>query len=287
MLWMLIMPLESFDIETFKDELFDAVGDYFDQLTAEGEDVQLLKDYAFIRKISNQASDSAIKVSALVATKRDYVENTGCENVCSFLQKVYELISPVRKKLEIQLEGVGQESSKKDEFLTLLIRNHRQQSNQYNGYLVTVDRLDYDLVNKTPAAFDLYRKINQVIASDNSSNRRVQIVVRQAEHYTTLDIDKQRESCFVIDAAGDFKQYNLFDLVSHSPYVRVLYYVNTQEYSMDGISTKQAKMQHDAYSCSVFALDHSLQLAENEGIHGWLQDNAQRDDERNDRFYVN
>jgi hypothetical protein len=268
------------DSQAFCSSLFNAINDYFEEKEEADIDPRTLPDYAFLKKIFLKAGNDEPRLNILFMIKQ-YVAEKGYQNLGDVVKELYDKVKSVKLTLRTQMEAFAQEDpTQKDELVKLMMCQFRQDPT-YNGYFASADPVGStgtikhsSDANDTPTMAALRSNIQRIMDNDDPKNNRIQIIVRQFDHYTTLDIDKRSGSVFIIDAAGDTKQYNLFALLETNELVKQLYYVRTSEFLTDKGDKKQARMQYDTYSCSIFALDHSLQVARNLQLHKWLQANA-------------
>ncbi len=125
---------------------------------------------------------------------------------------------------------------------------------------------------------ELFAEISTII--DNNQDNRLQIVLRTGPHYLTLDINKEKKSCVVIDAAGDLRQERFWQIGSFINSIHHITYLKAEQVPHPDDSTRSMKtiLQCDAYSCSIFALDHAKQIASLEDIHEHLNSVSSEED---------
>lgn len=100
---------------------------------------------------------------------------------------------------------------------------------------------------------------------------RYQLIIRYDNHYTAVDIDKRNNppSCLILDAAGD-SRYTFYSLNA--------FFLNYECAVVNGFSMDENKnIQRDKHSCSLFALDHCIQLSYTESdFHKFIFNNASK-----------
>lgn len=88
-------------------------------------------------------------------------------------------------------------------------------------------------------------------------NQRYRLIVHtDGMHFTAVDVNPSQNSCIVLDAAGDDRGAevkNHFEQKGYTAYYASKLVANVAEF--------RAKLQYDRYNCSMFALDHCIQLA--------------------------
>lgn len=282
------MPKLTFNVETFKDDLFEYLGEKFDEAEENGK---TLEDSPFLSKLSRMTVDteSEIYVSHLIREIKDYVKlcHKGGSQIGPIVQELYDLIEfDFRNSLAFLINSVDTDPVKKDEFVQLVMQ-HFEEHEAYNGYLVHNDEpLEHESMPPVagehplaPTIAALYYRLNQVIAEGSPHSNRMQIIVRQQEHYTLIDIDKAARSAFVIDSSGDAKALILNDFARYSAHIDKVYHVAEHEYdrplsgcpSGPGGGKGISRMQKDGWSCSVFALEFSRLVARSPSLHQLLE----------------
>lgn len=113
----------------------------------------------------------------------------------------------------------------------------------------------------------LFQELDRII--DGSPGNRIQVIVRTGSHYLTLDIDKEKNSCFVVDAAGNVRQNDFLDVTRFSSHIQKVAYIprRTIPHPEDATKTVNVVLQASPYGCFLFALDHARQIANIEYIH--------------------
>ncbi len=203
------MKLHAFTKSTFCNDLSDHINELFE--LAEEEDTTLV-DSHFLGRLFRMASNKD-DVSKIIKSIQQYVDKE--KTVSTHVQALYDLVKfDFKHNLEFLIESVDNDPVKKDEFVQLLM-SHWQSVGGYNGYLMNNDEPELDTqppesnkdIKLIPSIKSLYFRLNQIIERDDPSNKTIQIIVRQDEHYTPIDINKETRSCFMIDAAADSKEY--------------------------------------------------------------------------------
>lgn len=274
------MPIETFCRETFCDDLADYIEQIFDKYDERNTE---LDDKHCLGQLFRMAANST-HVSKVIALIQNYVD--GKKHVGAEMQELYNLVKfDFTHNLDYLIQSVDDDPVKKDEFVQLIM-SHWQAEGLYNGYLMNNDNpeelemLEFgstdNEVKLIPTVAALYHRLNEIIELDDKE--RIQIIVRQDEHYTPLDIDKSTRSCFIIDAAGDAKELSLHEFVNYSPYIDRLVYVKQHQYEIpptlllpDSKSTQTtSRVQKDEWSCSIYSLKYSQLSAEVPGLHLFL-----------------
>lgn len=113
----------------------------------------------------------------------------------------------------------------------------------------------------------LFQELDKII--EGSPGNRIQVIVRTGPHYLTLDIDKEKHSCFVIDAAGNVRQNDFLDATKFSSHIQKVAYIprSTIPHPEDATKMVNVVLQASPYGCFLFALDHAKQIANIENIH--------------------
>ncbi len=291
------MPLTTFSKATFKDELFDHLDGLFDMAAERDEQ---LADHVFLGQLYRMAANQDTHVSQLIKMIQDYVNHT--KRTGAVVNELYQLIQfDFKHNLNFLIESVDDDPVKKDEFVQLIM-THWCQEGRFNGYLMNNDNPELKTLPPMttpegailiPSIAALYHRLNEIIANDTSESGRIQVIVRQNEHYTPIDIDKARRSCFVIDAAGDAKELILRDFVNYSPYIDKLCYVAQHEYLIpDELlradtpnATTISRVQKDKFSCSIFSLQYARLVAAEEDLHASVFEKATCMDEHQQTLY--
>lgn len=97
----------------------------------------------------------------------------------------------------------------------------------------------------------------------------------------TLDIDKEKKSCFILDAAGDIRQERFLALSTFIQDIDRVTYVKTENvpHPDDSARTIRTILQCDSHSCSIFALDHAKQIASLKDIHEQIKETSSGEEE--------
>lgn len=117
---------------------------------------------------------------------------------------------------------------------------------------------------------DFYSHTIQGIIQNSPSNR-LQVIIGYGCHYTPLDIDKTEHSCFVFDAADDFRQYFIIDALSKIENFPKIYYVKNRQFQYKTYFDRNTKLQHDNFSCPLFSVDQSFHVSQINNIHTLLK----------------
>ncbi|MDF1757351.1 MAG: hypothetical protein P1U74_03550 [Legionellaceae bacterium] len=277
------MPLETFTKASFKEELFDFLCEKFDE--AEESDSSL-PDSAFLGRLSRASvnEENPLFVSQIIKMIHDYVHQMERQDK-SIGPVVWHLSNIIKfdfkHNLEFLIESLDDDPIQKDEFILLMMHYFSKECN-YNGYLVHDDDpkeheitvgID-DSISLIPSISALYYRLNQVIENDPSSNTRIQIIVRQNEHYTPIDINKETRQCLIIDAASDSKELTLRDFIKYTNNLDKMVYVAQHNYLIpetlahsDTSNIGTSRVQKDLWSCSIFSLEYSRLLATKPDAH--------------------
>ena len=197
-----------------------------------------------------------------------------------------EFCSPVKLKMKVQIDSLSCNSTPKDDLIELMLHDYRQ--NGINAYLIAPEKIPPTIIGSSvftvvsakklmPILEKIANAIRQCILADVSSHPRIQMIVRQQEHYCVVDFEKSSGRCFVLDAAGDARQYNLIDVLKSLSVVTSIVYVNNFTYEHAG-AMKTTTLQKDFYSCALFALDHVQVCASQDDLHQILATKANDED---------
>lgn len=102
---------------------------------------------------------------------------------------------------------------------------------------------------------DFEKHLNNVDIHEELHSSRYRLIVRTDHHYTVVDIDKRTNphSCLILDATNDPRMFSIYCIAKQS---------NFNAFCFSGLSMAPTiKLQYDAHSCSMFALDHCIQLS--------------------------
>lgn len=130
----------------------------------------------------------------------------------------------------------------------------------------------------------LFQELDKII--EGSPGNRIQVIIRTGPHYLTLDIDKEKCSCFIIDAAGNARQNDFLDVTQFSSHIQKVAYIprSTISHPEDASKTVNVILQASAYGCFLFALDHARHVANIDNIHETILENPS--EERSDVYEV-
>lgn len=209
--------------------------------------------------------------------------------------------SPQKRKIQMQIDSLGKTADPKDELILLMIEDLKEKFG-LSAYLVTVDPNaapqkivgscffsgTMPQVRELPRFAKLYEDIIDILSHDETP--RILIIVRQIDHYTVLDFDKDSKQCLILDAANDMRQFNFLKLKDKTPFVEKMIYVKPFNLPADPekqIAGKALGLQKDTYNCAAYALDH-LYVASTQGnLHHMLRESMQPDPEKPEVFFVN
>lgn len=288
------MPLTTFARHTFREDLFDYLDEKFDEADENG---WILADSVFLGQLSRASVrvEHPIHISQLIKMIHEYVakqENMG-ETVGPVVRELHELVRfDFKNNLKFLIDSLDDDPVQKDDLVKLMIKYFRSEP-FYNGYLIDNDNPSVDEVvdgtiagtHLIPAVSALYHRLNKLIGEVAENVNRIQIIVRQQEHYTALDVDRQNRRCFVIDSAGDSSELNLREFIRYSPHIDSLYYVAQHEYSIPPElaitgrdDTNTSRIQKDECSCSIFSLEYSFVMAKKYDLYSTATECAQPDD---------
>lgn len=271
--------------------LVESVFDILDDMNIEEEvDKDLLQSlYFYTAKITNDRFKLLSFIQNLVDDNGQEGRHPLILKLYQIFLKEYELVldSPVKLKLKSQIDSLAENSLPKDELIELILRKYRIQG--LHAYLIAPSQDSQSIVGSSIFTVISQKKLMPLLQNiclaikqhliDFCDLPRIQMVVRQQEHYSVLDYDKETGQCFILDAAGDARQNNLLDLLQTIPMISSVVYVKNFDYVYDGM-VKTTTLQKDYYSCAVFALDHVVVCAEQHNLHEILQTRAQVEDEK-------
>ncbi len=157
----------------------------------------------------------------------------------------------------------------RDELVQLLISDINESFRDSDCYFLNTDPYlkipmqasesmeDHDARKKRA----LFQELDKII--EGSPGNRIQVIIRTGPHYLTLDIDKEKCSCFIIDAAGNARQNDFLDVTQFSSHIQKVAYIprSTIPHPEDASKTVNVILQASAYGCFLFALDHARHVA--------------------------
>ncbi|WP_347252415.1 hypothetical protein [Legionella sp.] len=295
----------------FRNDLWDVFDTYIEQNEEKKEEIP---DFAFVETIYWDITKEKLSLREIFGKIQEHVLKEGYDNVHSFFQELsvlkmnskYDTIfseddqdysktaekepEPTKEKLKMQITDFSRPGDHRDE-LVLLMMHHTSQQQTYNGYLVDANRFSMLPFNSEELLMEkeereiahakrenklLFTEMDRVIKEDKSGSNRIQIIVKSGPHYTTLDIDKENRSCFIVDAADDSRQYRLHQLADYSDFIDKVTYVKSPTIPSGKIDspTMKAALQKDDCSCAIFASEHSSILAKEPDLHNWLGEKA-------------
>lgn len=209
-----------------------------------------------------------------------------------YVQEYGAFKSPIKIGLKQQIDSLFQNSKPKDEFIRLMLHEYRKMG--INSFLLTSDEFktiqSESIVGSffkltpivkpklLPAISHLLSQMRDVL-DENPELTRLQFILRQQDHYTVIDIDMNFKQAFIMDAAGDERQFNYHHLLDVIPEIERIVYVKNHNYQAKD-KIKVSNLQKDEYSCSIFALDHVLAAATFPDLHGYLQSRMQVESEQ-------
>jgi hypothetical protein len=82
------------------------------------------------------------------------------------------------------------------------------------------------------------------------------LLIRHHEHYLAAHLSRTHEtaSCVLLDAANDYRIHSISTTLEDAGFER--HYATGMSFDLS-----ESNIQHDAYNCSMFALDHVIQLS--------------------------
>lgn len=187
----------------------------------------------------------------------------------------------IQFKLYSQMTQLDKPDVLKDEMVQVLQYEFHQSNPKYNGVFVNGEELmrvdplsieESDPLLRLEILNELHTEalaagIDKLISE--STGDRLQVIIRNGVHYTTLDIDKERSSCLILDAVGDFRANRIQKITQYSSYIKQVIDVKPVKIDrLDKVSVEH--IQKDEYSCPLFALDMSLVVSGYDNIHEHL-----------------
>ncbi|KTD61162.1 YopJ family acetyltransferase [Legionella spiritensis] len=310
--------LSTASAEAFRNDLFDVLDKYIDD--HEDDDIA---DFDFLQTIHIDLAKDKLSLAEIFEKIELHITTKGYDQVNECFQELSDVKSnpkyqtvfsddhkknsqpvihePTKIKLRGQIGNFDDPKVYRDDMVRLMMHDFSQKI-PYNGRLIDADPFTMLPLNEEELQMDseeqrriahsrrenalLFAEIDRVIAEDTSGHNRIQILVRSGPHYTTLDIDKKNRSCFIVDAVDDSSQYRLHQIPDFSKLVDKVFYVKSPMIpSGKSDETMKGALQKDSSSCSVFALDHSFQVALNPEVHQWLESNAVPGSEQSTTLY--
>lgn len=188
----------------------------------------------------------------------------------------------INDRLKVQLNNLPDTTISKDDLVKTLIAINTNEVESYNGFFVDLETVTMkkdvrglEKLSPDQARAEIMRRENMLLFAeiDNiiekcaaEGRNRIQIIVKSAGHYTPIDIDIQAKSCFIFDAACEPQKYRLHSIHKFSKYIQVV-----TDASNPGIVVGNEKrvgnLQKDKFSCPLFAIDQSLEVAKMAAIH--------------------
>lgn len=191
----------------------------------------------------------------------------------------------LKNKLARQVSSLDDVAVSKDDLVCLIMASAGSEIPEYHGYFIQASKVmattNLNGVNELPPS----KRLNEVLKRENamlfaevgkiidackaSDIQRVQIIFKFGEHYTPVDIDIASGSCFIIDAAADGQHMRLRAIGQFLPELKRAYDISQLELTLKDQKIRGG-IQKDKYSCHLFALDHSLEVARMPNIHQQL-----------------
>lgn len=267
------MPFTTFAANTFKDDLFEYLEPILDAAEENDEELQ---DHAFLNLLAREAitMSKVVYVSDLISMIQKYVRDMQAQDseVGPIVSHLYQLITlDFRHNLKFLIDSLDKDPVPKDDLMHLIL-SHFNDHEACNAYLIHNDNptdaekalLDPHGEKLVPATAASYQRLNELIeAAKASGENRLQVIIRQVQHYTAMDIDLKAGSMFIIDSSADSKELPLREFANFSPHITDVYYVNQHQYerpqhgcpSGPGGGIDVSRIQKDDFSCSVFSLE--------------------------------
>lgn len=100
--------------------------------------------------------------------------------------------------------------------------------------------------------------LEKYIEEHKADPNRYRLIVHDDVHYTAVDVNPRNKTCLVLDAALDDRGFKVNSTFKAHQY---------KSYFANGLISNQeeaaaCRLQNDAYSCTMFALDHCIQLSQ-------------------------
>jgi|GEM_PF-4689795 len=282
------MPFTTFTANTFKDDLFEYLEPILDKAEENNEELQ---DHVFLNLLARESItlSKVVYVSDLISMIQKYVRDmqTQDSGVGPIVSHLYQLITlEFRHNLKFLIDSLDKDPVPKDDLMHLIL-SHFNNHESCNAYLIHNDiptdeetaLLGPHQERLVPTTAASYQRLNALIETAKSSGEnRLQVIIRQVQHYTAMDIDIETGSMFIIDSAADSKELPLREFANFSPHIKDVYYVSQHQYerpqhgcpSGPGGGVDVSRMQKDDFSCSVFSLEFVRLCASMMDLHGNL-----------------
>lgn len=124
------------------------------------------------------------------------------------------------------------------------------------------------------------KKIDELVRKAMSNgHQRLQIIVKSRNHYTPCDIDIEKRSIFVFDAAGDIRRACLHTMAQYCSTIDKdkVFDVRSDGFVVGNRVINGGAIQKSQQGCWVFSLRHSFYFASQPNLHEMLSHIAQRD----------
>lgn len=187
--------------------------------------------------------------------------------------------------LLFQIDNISNNSIDKTELIRVLMRV--AQPDNYNGYFIDVHNdvsrhvtlpSEKEITNREDRLREIEHRTNQILfgqidrlieESLSKGLERLRIIVKTGVHYTPIDIDITTRSCFICDAAQDFRRSRLHQIAKYSKHVDADRVIDAQSpgFEFDGRINHDGKLQKSDQGCSIFSLYHSFELSKLDTLH--------------------
>jgi hypothetical protein len=187
----------------------------------------------------------------------------------------------IKERLTTQINALEKKAIDKSELVKFFM-SEEEANSHYHGFYIDVHQItamDADAsrsLEKTSEIMDkkIVAEIDTIIEKCLQDGvKRAQVILKFQDHYVPIDIDIENKSCFVFDAARDFRRLRLHSINKYSEHINTMIDAHSPEFEMNG-QKRDGKLQKSERGCWLYALYMSQQVSVLPNIHPNLIDNS-------------
>jgi hypothetical protein len=187
----------------------------------------------------------------------------------------------IKERLTTQVNALEKKAIDKSELVKFFM-SESEENSHYHGFYIDVHQITAMDADTSLSLEKANQKIDKKLVGEidklietclQDGIKRAQVILKFQDHYVPIDIDIENKSCFVFDAARDFRRLRLHSLSKYSQHINTIIDAHSPEFEMHG-QKRDGKLQKSERGCWLYALYMSEQVSILPTIHPQLIDNA-------------